>query len=137
GLIAIALAAIEIRRGAIDEQGGGFQRHVGVDEAPLDRLPVGQWLAEGRALLRIRRGKLEATPGGAECTRALLDAPGAEPFLPEAEAVTFLADKMALVDAHVVEHDFPRRLAGQRLIARGELDAGGVLVEHEAGDAAA
>src|SRR5258705_7549290 len=80
--------------------------------------------------------ELEAALGRAECARRLLDAAGAEPLLAEAEAFAFLADEVALVDAHIVENDFPRRLAGDGLVAGRKLHARRVHVEQEAGDAA-
>ncbi len=50
--------------------------------------------------------------------------------------MAFLADEMRGRHAHVVEHDLPRRFAGNRLVAGGELDARRVHVEHETRNAA-
>src|SRR5262249_6149941 len=136
-LVRAPCPAAEIRLRPVAKGRGRLERPTGVDGPPLDRLPVRDRLAEGRALLGVGGGELEAAPCGAERARALLDAAGAEPLLPEAEAVALLADQVALVDAHVLEHDLPGCLAGERLIAGREPDAGRVLVENKAGDAAA
>src|SRR5262249_47049450 len=126
------------RGGAVDEQRRRFERNVSVDETPLDGLTIGERTPERDPLLRVGRCQFETAPRSTERTRPLLDASGAQPLLPEAEAAALLsADEMAIVDADVLQHNLPGILAGQRLEAGAQLHARGRLIEDEARNAAA
>src|SRR6266511_4240995 len=85
-ILARILAGVEPRGGLVDEQPRRLQFDEHVGQHPLDRLPVGERLAEGRALLGVGGRHFEAALGDAERAGAVLDAADAQPLLAVAHA---------------------------------------------------
>src|SRR6266481_7238415 len=137
GILAGLLAAIEPRRGLVDEQPRGLQFDEHVGQHPLHRLALGERAAEGRTLLGVRGRHFEAALSDPQRPRTVLETADIEPLLPEPHALAFRPDAVACWHAHVVEHDFPRLIPHHGLIAGAELYARRVHVHDEAGDAAA
>jgi len=104
GLDVAALAAIFLRRGGIDEEARclDLRRHVG--QLDLDRLVLGDRLAESDPLLSVPDRLLKGGPGEPEPARSQIDALGLEPghHVLEPEALD-AADQVRRRNREVVE----------------------------------
>ncbi len=109
-----------------------------VGEHPLDRLEVGDRLAERLAVLRVADRELERAAPQTERHRRDRDAPPIEDAHRVVEALVDVAQALRVGDAHVLEGQLDG-VAGAtavllELLARAE--AGRALIDDERGDAA-
>src|SRR5829696_9362121 len=131
------LSRLYFTGGLINHQSRGVQLDITVNQHELDRLPFRQRFAEGHALLGITRRHLEAAFGDAKGTRAMLDAPDADPLLAELKSLAFRAYSICGRNANIVEHDFAGTVAHHGFVSGRDFDTRCVHIHQEARDAAA
>ena len=108
-----SLPCVHLARGVLDHQAAGMDLGRGIGDPPLDRLAVGQLLAEGHALLRVLAHHVERALRHADARSAHLQAADVSAAAASARSpAPTLAQHLASRHAAILEHA-PRRCAGR------------------------
>ena len=131
------LALLAEPRGAVDEHARRLDLGRHVRELPLDRLEVGDALAELPAFERVGAGRVVGGLGDADRLRGDADPAAVERLHRDGEALAVLAEQTVGIDPHAVQHDVGgrARVEPELLFLLADLDALGVAVDDEARDA--